>query len=115
MPIVCDDGPDENAWCDWCDALLYELKDGSMICSNGTCCRVYSPTSVTKHKQKLGPSESPTDSSEPLFMHLGPGYGSYATPKTSVFDKEDRHIASKKSGFHWVEHEDYWPEGNPPI
>jgi hypothetical protein len=28
----------------------------------------------------------------------------------SVFDREDKFIASKKSGFHWVEHEDYGPE-----
>ena len=28
--------------------------------------------------------------------------------KSSVFDKEDKHMASR-SGFNWIEHEDYGP------
>jgi len=112
MPIICDSGDEENSFCDWCDAKLYLRKDGSMICSNGTCCRVYSPTSVTKHKRKLGPSESPNDSEEPLFMHLT----DYATPQRkspSILDMEDNKFIQQGSGRSITSYEEFYPEAQP--
>src|SRR5215217_6559646 len=48
-------GEDDKSYCSSCDYLLYERKDGSMVCSNGDCGRIYSPNEVRKHKSKLGP------------------------------------------------------------
>jgi hypothetical protein len=105
--IIFDGDKSEKLWCDPpCDALLIERRDGSHICS--ICCREYRPDSVNKHKRKLGPTEDKYDSSGPEIIPLT-GYGSYTRKKTSVFDREDSYMASKKSGFNWVEHEDYTP------
>ena len=47
-----------NSYCNLCDALLFEKRDGSMICSNGYCAKTYSAESVKKHRTKLGPMNS---------------------------------------------------------
>jgi hypothetical protein len=104
--IYSGDDDEEAVWCDPpCDARLIERKDGSMICSY--CCREYLPNSVNKHKKTLEPVEGRHYDSNPELIAM-PGYGSYAKKKKpSVFDREDKHIASKKSGFSWMEHTDY--------
>ena len=108
MPaIVFSDDDDDNSWCGDCDALLYERKDGSMICSNPQCGRNYLPSEVKKHKRHLGPVESPYDDSDVPLVSLS----DYANPqrkKPSVFDREDR-LFESKSGRYFTEHEDYFP------
>src|SRR5689334_19879607 len=106
--IICDDGPDDKAWCDPpCDALLIERKDGSMICSY--CAREYLPKSVNKHHRTLEPIENPYDTDGPILVSMNE-YGSYTKKsKPSVFDREDRFMASK-SGFSWTDIEDLGPE-----
>jgi hypothetical protein len=112
MPSIVFSDDDGQSYCDWCDALLYERKDGSMICSNGVCCRVYSPQQITRHKRKLGPSESSTDSSEPLLMSLS----DYATPQhkqPSILDREDRKFVQQSSGRSITSYEEFYPEAQP--
>jgi uncharacterized Zn finger protein (UPF0148 family) len=103
--IIYDDADDERSWCNSpCNALLYERKDGSMICSY--CGREYLPGSVKKHKRDLQPSESVNDSGPEIVPMTS--YGSYAKQKKpSVFDREDR-LFESKSGRHFTDHED-WP------
>jgi len=116
MNIVCDDGPDEASWCDSCDARLFERRDGSMICSNGDCGRQYPAGSVNKHKRGLEPIKNPNDNSAnggPLLISMT-DYTNKKKKMPSIFDKEDKLLESR-SGFYWIEHEDYWPEGNPHI
>jgi hypothetical protein len=97
---------DDNAYCNSpCDALLIPRKDGSMICSY--CNREYLPNSVKRHKRHLGPVDDARE--DPILVPMTE-YGSYAKKKKpSVFDREDRMMASK-SGFSWVEHEDFGTE-----
>jgi uncharacterized Zn finger protein (UPF0148 family) len=111
MPIICDDGSDE-AYCDQynCGGRLFELKDGSMMCS--LCEHQYRPNTVHKHKRKLHPSESPYDSEEPLFMHLT----DYATPQRkspSILDREDNRFVQQGSGRSITSYEEFYPEAQP--
>jgi hypothetical protein len=48
----------------WDDALLYERKDGSSICSN--CGRIYNPDSIQKHHTELEPEK------ESVYKNDGP-------------------------------------------
>jgi hypothetical protein len=111
MPAIVFDGDDDQSYCDPpCDALLYQRRDGSHICS--VCCKEYRPTSVTKHRRKLGPSESPNDSEEPLFMHLT----DYAMPQhkqPSILDREDRKFVQQGSGRSITSYEEFYPEAQP--
>jgi len=72
MSIVFDGDESEHAYCDSpCNALLYQRKDGSMICSY--CSRVYPAGSVNKHKRGLEPIENPYDNSSnggPLLISM---------------------------------------------
>ena len=115
MSIVFDGDESEHAYCDSpCDALLYQRKDGSMICSY--CSRVYPAGSVNKHKRGLEPIKNPNDNSAnggPLLISMT-DYTNKKKKMPSIFDKEDKLLESR-SGFYWIEHEDYWPEGNPHI
>jgi hypothetical protein len=101
--IVFSDDEDRS-WCNPpCDALLIERRDGSMICSY--CAREYLPNSVKKHKRDLQPIEGGYEHGD-LPLVTMTEYGSYKKPKKpSVFDREDRHMASR-SGFSWTDVED---------
>jgi hypothetical protein len=103
--IVYDDGPDQ-CWCDSCDALLYERKDQSFICSNPECGRIYNPDSVTKHRTKLEPNKSPYSQEGPELVPIT-GFTDMKKKKPSVFDREDQKM--KRPGFSIVEEWD-WPD-----
>jgi len=110
MNIVCDDGPDEAAWCEDCDARLFERRDGSMICSNGDCGRQYPAGSTTKHRRSLQPIENPYDTDGPILVSMTEYTNTNRKKKTpSVFDKEDK-LFESKPGRHFIEHYDYDPE-----
>ena len=108
--IVFDGDESEHSYCDApCDARLFQRRDGSMICSY--CSRVYPAGSINKHKRSLEPIEDPYDNSAdsgPLLISMTE-YTNKKKKKPSVFDKEDKLMASR-SGFSWIEHEDYGPE-----
>jgi hypothetical protein len=104
--IFSDD--DDKAWCNDCDALLYERKDGSSVCSNGNCGRIYNADSIKKHHTQLGPTkESPYKNNGPEVVPLD----SYADPErkkkpASPIDREDEKMF-KRPGFSWISKEDY--------
>jgi hypothetical protein len=111
--VFSDD--DDVVWCDSCDARLYELKDGSMICTNGNCGRLYQPGSVNKHKRHLQPIESPYDDTDiPLVPLREWQYGhamSKRKKKTSILDKEERMWLSQGSGRSITDVQEWLPEG----
>jgi uncharacterized Zn finger protein (UPF0148 family) len=103
MSIIFSDADDE-AWCDDCDARLIERKDGSSICSN--CSRVYTPDSVQKHHMELQPEKNPYSNEGPELVSITGYTEQQQKKKPSVFDKEDKFIESKKTGFKFIESED---------
>ena len=111
MPVAIvftGDDDEEKKYCDSCDYLLIEKRDGSSICSN--CGREYLPDSINKHKRKLGPSKSRYSDDGPILEPMTE-YGQ--TPnkrKGIVLDREEKAMAQKKSGFHWTEIEQWPPE-----
>jgi hypothetical protein len=109
MNIVCDDGPDEKAWCDPpCDALLIERKDGSMICSY--CAREYLPKSVNKHHRTLEPIENPYDTDGPILVSMNE-YGSYVKKKKeTILDKEEKAFVAAGKGRSIIDVEEWLPE-----
>jgi hypothetical protein len=112
MNIVCDDGPDEAAWCEDCDARLFERRDGSMICSNGDCGRQYPAGSTTKHKRNLQPIENPFDTDGPILVSMTE-YGSYKKKKKeTILDKEEKAWVAGGSGRTIIDIQE-WPEGDP--
>jgi hypothetical protein len=70
-PAIIYNGEDNNAYCGACDYLLYEKRDGSMICSNPDCGRIYSSSDVLKHKSKLGPDIKRYEDGPELVMISG--------------------------------------------
>jgi uncharacterized Zn finger protein (UPF0148 family) len=109
--IVFDGDNEEHSWCDLCDARLFQRKDGSMICSNSDCCKVYPAGSINKHKRSLEPIEDPYDNSPdsgPLLISMTE-YTNKKRKKPTVWDKEDK-IFEGKSGRYFTTHEDWPPE-----
>lgn len=106
--IVFDDGEGEGrSWCNSpCDALLYERKDGSMICSY--CGREYLPDSVKKHKMGLQPSKNPYDNTGPELIPLT-GYGRPNKKKPQITEYEDIYFVSRKSGMSITKSEEWLP------
>jgi hypothetical protein len=110
MPVIVFSDDSDDSYCDSCDALLYERKDQSLICSNPQCGRQYLPDSINKHKRKLRPDKSRYEDGGPELVPLT-GYGSYAKQKKpSVFDREDKSFESK-SGRYFTSEETWLPEG----
>jgi hypothetical protein len=109
--IVFSDDDDEATYCDSCDALLAQRRDESMVCTNPECGRTYLPDSVQKHRSVFAPEKG----YHSLDARQGPelvGMSQYGAEtkkkKPSVFDREDR-MMEARSGFSWIEHED-WPQ-----
>jgi hypothetical protein len=74
--------------------LLYERKDGSSVCSNGSCGRIYNADSVKKHHTKLGPTkENPYSNNGPEVVPLD-AYRKYPQKKkpSSPIDREDERM-----------------------
>jgi hypothetical protein len=107
ITVVSDD--EGNSYCNNCDALLFEHKDGSMICSNGYCAKTYSADSVKKHHTKLGPMKE-TEAPElvPLqdYAHFNPQKQKQKNP----IDYEDEKMFKPRAGFSITSKEDFFPE-----
>jgi hypothetical protein len=107
ITIVSDE--EGNSYCNLCDALLFERKDASMICSNGYCAQTYSADSVKKHRTKLGPMKE-TESPElvPLqdYAHFNPQKQKQKNP----IDYEDEKMFKPRAGFSITSKEDFFPE-----
>jgi hypothetical protein len=110
MPVAIvftGDDDEEKKYCDSCDYLLIEKRDGSSICSN--CSREYLPDSINKHKRKLGPSKSRYNDDGPILEPMTE-YGQPRKKNETLPDKEERMMASKKSGFYWTDIQQWPPE-----
>ena len=101
------DDDDDKSWCDSCDALLIERRDGSMICSY--CGREYLPNAVKKHKRHLGPIENPYDDGEVPLVSLSDYTNPQRKPST-ILDKEDRAFVAGKPGRSITNVEEWFPE-----
>jgi hypothetical protein len=98
-----------NSYCNSCDALLFERKDGSMICSNGYCAKTYNPGSVKKHHTKLGPVKE-TESSELVPLHLYANFNPQKQKQKNPIDYEDEKMFKPRPGFSITSKEDFFPE-----
>jgi hypothetical protein len=106
---VVSDADEDKSYCNTCDALLYERKDGSMICSNGYCAKTYNADSVTKHHTKLGPTkeaEAPELVPLDLYAHFNPQKQKQKNP----IDYEDEKMFKPRAGFSITSKEDFFPE-----
>jgi DNA-directed RNA polymerase subunit M/transcription elongation factor TFIIS len=104
--IVFSDA-DDKSYCDSCDALLYERKDSSMICSG--CGNVYNPDSINKHHMDLQPEISQYRNDGPELVPMT----EYAEPqkkKPTIGDIEDKVFVSRKSGMSITSVEEYFPQ-----
>jgi hypothetical protein len=112
MSIICS-GDDENkSYCNSpCDALLYEKKDGSFVCSNPSCGRVYNQDSVKAHKSYLRPSKNPHDTSPGIVALTEYHNYSPQKKKKEVTKYEDDYFNSVKSGRNVTHSEEWLPEG----
>lgn len=105
--IFSDD--DDASWCDWCDARLFERKDGSMVCSNGECGRIYSAESTTKHHTTLRPVIDPYSNQGPELISM-PEYATGRQKlKPTPGEVEDKYLERKKSGFHITDATELFP------
>ena len=106
MSIICSDD-DEKSYCDDCDYLLIERKDGSSICSN--CQRIYSQDNVTKHKSKLVPEIDPYRNEGPELVSIT-GYADPKKKKPTIGDIEDQHWVRQGKGRKILEVDEWVPE-----
>lgn len=105
-------GEDDNAYSSACDYLLYERGDGSMICSNGQCGRVYSADDVTKHRAKLGPElqKRNQDGGDGQLLVAITDYTSPKKKTPTPGEIEDLAMVRKKSGMSITSYEEYLPD-----
>jgi hypothetical protein len=100
---------ENNSYCNLCDALLFEKRDGSMVCSNGYCAKTYSADTVTKHRSKLGPVKESGTSPEivPLEVYHNP----QKQKQKNILDSEDEKWSFfKRAGVSITSKEDFFPE-----
>jgi uncharacterized Zn finger protein (UPF0148 family) len=98
-----------NSYCNLCDALLFERKDGSMICSNGYCAKTYNANSVTKHHTKLGPVKE-TETPELVPLNLYANFNPQKQKQKNPIDYEDEKMFKPRAGFSITSKEDFFPE-----
>jgi hypothetical protein len=96
ITIVSDE--EGNSYCNLCDALLFERRDGSMICSNGYCAKTYSADSVKKHRTKLGPMKE-TESPEIVPLRDYANYNPRKAKPKNPIDYEDEKMFKPRAGF----------------
>jgi uncharacterized Zn finger protein (UPF0148 family) len=108
--IFSGDDDNNKVFCDDCDALLHERKDGSLICTN--CCREYVPGSINKRKRALGPIESPYDdiAADIPLVSMTEYHQQQRKKKPSILDKEERAFVAGKSGRSITSMEEWLPE-----
>jgi hypothetical protein len=106
------DDDDDIAWCDSCDAWLFERRDGSTIFSNGSCGLTYSPDSITKHKTGLHPRNDPYARDDPEGVPLRNYYSgsSSAAKREPKLDKEDKAFIAQGKGRSISEWDGWFPE-----
>jgi hypothetical protein len=79
-----------------------------MLCSNGSCGRIYLPEATTKHKSKLSPDVERADGDGPELVSIT-GYTEPRRKPPTPGEIEDRVFASKKSGLSITEAEEWLP------
>jgi hypothetical protein len=104
---------ENNSYCNLCDALLFERRDGSMICSNGYCAKTYNADSVTKHRTKLGPvKQNLNEGPEIVPLNLYANFNPQKQKQKNVLDYEDEKMFKPRAGFSITSKEDFFPESD---
>ena len=109
MSIVFDGDDEEKGWCSDCDALLYEKRDRSMICSNPDCAMTYLPDLVKKHHRKLSPGKSHYSQEGSELISLT-GYAEPQRKKETVLDKEEKAFVRQGKGRRIIDVQEWLPE-----
>jgi hypothetical protein len=107
--VIIFSDADDAAYCDSCDALLYERKDQSFVCSNPECGKIFAPDSVTKHRMELSPDKLQPQERGPEVVPITGFTDTKKKKKSTVFDREDQKLFSR-AGVSLISVEDFLPE-----
>ena len=82
-----------------------------MICSNGSCGKIYQPNSVRKYKTGLEPKKNPYSTNDgpeliPLHAYRNADSKSKKKNTNAAIDREDEKMY-RRPGFSWISKEDY--------